>query len=262
MVVTDRQVAAMRAHLSARSEAEAAEAERLFIVLARTGHASGISELLYAAFTIAARWKFAPSWESGDIIRFVADVRGSSGEAYGILNPAVAENQLRAAPRPGASWWLPGRRSNGPRAADPAGSARHPPRSDRPGTRQAAVRRSRAGRPSDQNRWPGVRSTAHVPAARPRRVCGGARRRRGHISVGRQISGSVRELVQVRAGRLFPAEVGAQKIAGPRPASVEEPESGIPGLLWLAVGALVCKDPAHRCLYGVSVANPSPTPRA
>jgi hypothetical protein len=87
----------MHAYLSARSEAEAAEAERLFIVLARTGHASGIGELLYAAFTIAARWKFAPSWESADIVRFVADVRDSSGEAGGILNPAVAENQLRAA---------------------------------------------------------------------------------------------------------------------------------------------------------------------
>ena len=87
----------MRAYLSARSEAEAAEAERLFIVLARKGDEDGIGELLYAAFAIAARWEFAPCWESGDIIRFVADVRDSSGEAYGILNPMVAENQLRTA---------------------------------------------------------------------------------------------------------------------------------------------------------------------
>jgi hypothetical protein len=99
MAVTDQQVEALRAYLSADSEAEAeaVEAERQFIVLARTGHADGIGELLYAAFVIAARQAFAPTWESADIIRFVADVRSSSGEASGILNPAVAEDQLRAA---------------------------------------------------------------------------------------------------------------------------------------------------------------------
>jgi hypothetical protein len=97
MAVTDQQVEALRAYLSANSEAEAAEAERQFIVLARTGHADGIGELLYAAFVIAARRAFAPTWKSADIIRFVADVRRSSGEASGILNATVAETQLRAA---------------------------------------------------------------------------------------------------------------------------------------------------------------------
>jgi hypothetical protein len=87
----------MHAYLSASSDAEAAEAERQFIMLARTGDADGIGELLYAAFVIAARRAFAPSWESADLIRFVADVRSSSGEASGILDPKVAENQLRAA---------------------------------------------------------------------------------------------------------------------------------------------------------------------
>jgi hypothetical protein len=97
MAVTDQQLEALHAYLSANSEAEAAEAERRFIVLARTGEADGIGELLYAAFVIAARQAFAPTWESADIVRFVADVRSSSGEASGILNPAVAEDQLRAA---------------------------------------------------------------------------------------------------------------------------------------------------------------------
>jgi hypothetical protein len=87
----------MRAYLSASSDAEAAQAERQFIMLARTGDADGIGELLYTAFVIAARRAFAPTWESADIVRFVADVRSSSAEASGILDPTVAENQLRAA---------------------------------------------------------------------------------------------------------------------------------------------------------------------
>jgi hypothetical protein len=87
----------MRAYLSASSDTEAAEAERQFIMLARTGDADGIGELLYAAFVIAARRAFAPTWEAGDIVRFVADVRSSSSEGSGILDPAGAEDQLRAA---------------------------------------------------------------------------------------------------------------------------------------------------------------------
>jgi hypothetical protein len=87
----------MRAYLSASSDVEIAEAERQFIMLARTGDADGIGELVYAAFVIAARRAFAPTWESAGIVRFVADVRSSSPEAFGILDPKVAENQLRAA---------------------------------------------------------------------------------------------------------------------------------------------------------------------
>jgi hypothetical protein len=97
VTIIDQQVAVMRAYLSASSDAQVAEAERQFIMLARTGDADGIGELLYAAFVIAARRAFAPTWESADVVRFVADVRSSSAEAPGILDPAVAEDQLRAA---------------------------------------------------------------------------------------------------------------------------------------------------------------------
>jgi hypothetical protein len=44
----------MRANLSATSKAQAAEAERQFIMLARTGNADGLSELLCAAFAMGA----------------------------------------------------------------------------------------------------------------------------------------------------------------------------------------------------------------
>jgi hypothetical protein len=97
VTITDQEVAAMHAYLSASSDAEAADAERQFIMLARTGDADGIGELLYAAFVIAVRRAFAPTWESADIVRFVADLRSTSAEAPGILDPAVAEDQLRAA---------------------------------------------------------------------------------------------------------------------------------------------------------------------
>jgi hypothetical protein len=97
MAITDQQVAAMRAYLSANSEVDAAEAERRFITIARAGGADGLGELLYAAFVIAARRTFAPSWRSADLVMFVADIRSGAGEAYGLLDPTVAEKQLRAA---------------------------------------------------------------------------------------------------------------------------------------------------------------------
>src|SRR5215467_771184 len=97
MAVTDEQVTALHAYLAVRSGDEADEAERLFKLLTRPGAAEGIGELLYAAFLIAARRKFSPTWTLADVVRFVADIRAQSSDEPDIIDPAAAEHQLRAA---------------------------------------------------------------------------------------------------------------------------------------------------------------------
>ena len=97
MTVTDDHVAALRAYLSAGSDDEAAEAERLFMLLAEAGTAEGIGELLYAMFVIAARRRFSPTWTHAEIIRFVAGVRALVSERPDALDARAAEHQLCAA---------------------------------------------------------------------------------------------------------------------------------------------------------------------
>jgi hypothetical protein len=95
MAVTDDQVAALRSYLSAGTDAEADDAERQFLTLARAGSLDGVEVLVYGAFAAAARRRFSPTWTSADIVRFVADFRGSSAEAAGLVSASAAENQLR-----------------------------------------------------------------------------------------------------------------------------------------------------------------------
>lgn len=95
MAVTDDQVAALRAWLTARTDAEADDAVRQFIPFARTGRLDDVGALVYGAFAAAARRRFFPTWTSAGIIRFVAGFRSSSTEAANLLSPLVAENQLR-----------------------------------------------------------------------------------------------------------------------------------------------------------------------
>lgn len=97
MSVTDEQVAALRAYLRAGTDAEASSAERWFLTLSRTGGLDEIGALVYGAFAAAARRRFSPAWTSADIVRFVAEFRGSSVEAAELLSPSAAENQLRGA---------------------------------------------------------------------------------------------------------------------------------------------------------------------
>jgi hypothetical protein len=90
----------MRAYLSAlRTDSDSAldESDRQFLALLRADRIDGLGELLLAAFTVAARRRFAPTWSHAEIIRFVADVRGRSDEMAAMLRPAVAENQLSLA---------------------------------------------------------------------------------------------------------------------------------------------------------------------
>jgi hypothetical protein len=95
MAVTDDQVAALRAWLTARTDAEADDAVRRFVPLARTGRLEEVGALVYGSFAAAARRRFSPTWTSADIVRFVADFRSSSTEAANLVSPLAAENQLR-----------------------------------------------------------------------------------------------------------------------------------------------------------------------
>jgi non-ribosomal peptide synthetase component F len=95
VAVTDDQVAALRAYLRARTDSEASDAERRFLTLSRTGRLDEVGALVYGAFAAAARRRFSPAWTSADVVRFVAEFRGSSAEAAELLSPSPAENQLR-----------------------------------------------------------------------------------------------------------------------------------------------------------------------
>jgi hypothetical protein len=67
MAVTDDQVAALRAYLSARTDAGADDAERRFLTLARTGGLDVVAVLVYGTFAAAARRKFSPTWTSDEL---------------------------------------------------------------------------------------------------------------------------------------------------------------------------------------------------
>jgi hypothetical protein len=95
MAVTDDQVAALRTYLCARTDVEATDAERRFLILSRTGRLDEVGALVTGAFAAAARRRFSPTWTSAAIVRFVADFRSSSAEAADLLSPSAAENQLR-----------------------------------------------------------------------------------------------------------------------------------------------------------------------
>lgn len=97
MAVTNDEVSALEAYLSASSGAEAADAERHLEQLVSAGAANNIGALLYAALAIAARRIFAPAWTSADIVRFVASVRTEVSEGPDVIDPHVAEMQLRQA---------------------------------------------------------------------------------------------------------------------------------------------------------------------
>jgi hypothetical protein len=95
--VTDDQVAALRAYLTACDDAEADDAEARFLALAKTDQLDEISALVYCTFVAAVRRRFSPTWTSADLVRFVADVRSSSPQAAALISPSGAENQLRGA---------------------------------------------------------------------------------------------------------------------------------------------------------------------
>jgi hypothetical protein len=100
VAISDEMVAAMQTYLSAlHTDSEAAfdESDRQFLTLLKADRIEGLGELLLAAFTVAARRRFSPTWSPAEIVRFVAGVRGRSDEMAALLRPSAAERQLRLA---------------------------------------------------------------------------------------------------------------------------------------------------------------------
>lgn len=59
--------------------------------------AAGYMSLLFCAFEVAVRRKFAPTYFAGQLVRFVADVRIAASEDAIPINPLIAEDMVRRA---------------------------------------------------------------------------------------------------------------------------------------------------------------------
>jgi hypothetical protein len=57
----------------------------------------GLAPLIHAAFVTAARQMFAPQWTRAAVVRYVAGVRGALSERPELIDPRVAEYELRRA---------------------------------------------------------------------------------------------------------------------------------------------------------------------
>jgi hypothetical protein len=91
--VTDEQMVWLQAFLAGEMKV----AQRVSEQAAQPAQAASLGALVYAAFGIAARQKFAPAWTRGEVIRFVGQVRAALAERPDALPPLVAEQQLRSA---------------------------------------------------------------------------------------------------------------------------------------------------------------------
>jgi hypothetical protein len=90
--VTDEQVAWLRAYLAGDVDETRELADRAMA----PGAMAGIGALVYAAFAVAARRKFAPEWTGAGVTGFVGQVRRLLGQPDE-LDPLVAEHELRSA---------------------------------------------------------------------------------------------------------------------------------------------------------------------
>jgi hypothetical protein len=95
--VRDEVVQALRSQLAAESDPDLDESARQMLTAKQTGGTDGLGELMYAAFKCAVRDRWASGWTREDIIRFVANLRGSTDEAAKEISATAAENQLRIA---------------------------------------------------------------------------------------------------------------------------------------------------------------------
>jgi hypothetical protein len=93
--VSDLEMAVLRGWLTADGEmARGSFTEQLAVV----GDANGLTMLVYAAFVIAVRRKFAPRYSRADLISYIAQLRaGLQSEEPGLLDPLTAEDELSAA---------------------------------------------------------------------------------------------------------------------------------------------------------------------
>jgi hypothetical protein len=92
-VVTDQQVAALRAYLAGGSN----ERVRLHEQLLQSDGLNGYGELVHTAFVTAVRRRFAPIYTRSDVIRFVADIRVLLSERPDAIHPCAGENLIRRA---------------------------------------------------------------------------------------------------------------------------------------------------------------------
>ena len=93
MPISDAQVSALRAYLIR----DADEAEKLNEQFRTSDDVDGFGELIWAAFVLAARRRFAPEWTVPDIVRYVAAVRARRAEHKDDFHPRTAEILLRRA---------------------------------------------------------------------------------------------------------------------------------------------------------------------
>lgn len=84
--VSGQQAAALRAALAL----DTAQAQEWRARLIGSGDLDGFSELVYAAFVLAAGRYFGTTWSRGDVVRYVGNVR-AHGPAGDDIDPAIAE---------------------------------------------------------------------------------------------------------------------------------------------------------------------------
>lgn len=89
MPVTNDQIAALRASLLL-DEAQARDWRDWLI---RSRGLDGFGELVYAAFVLAVRRRFAPAWTRADVVRCVGSVR-ARGPAEDDIEPLAAESLI------------------------------------------------------------------------------------------------------------------------------------------------------------------------
>lgn len=59
--------------------------------------AAGYMSLLYGAFFVALRRRFSPTYNIGEIVRLVADMRIKAEDDEGLINPSATESVIRHA---------------------------------------------------------------------------------------------------------------------------------------------------------------------
>lgn len=91
--VTDEHSAALRSYLADPPEVWMPMHRRLL----DSGEVDAYQALFYAAFTVAARRKFSPTWSVAKVIQFVARVRAALGKDARLIDPGVAETLVRRA---------------------------------------------------------------------------------------------------------------------------------------------------------------------
>jgi hypothetical protein len=90
--VSDTQAAALRASMMLNAH----EARELRARLTEGGELGGFSELVYMAFVLAMRRRFAPTWTRAEIVRYLGSIR-TTGSSGGDIDPLAAETLIRRA---------------------------------------------------------------------------------------------------------------------------------------------------------------------